>query len=149
MSLKKLTALTVASLVAVALAAPVFAEGETFSSLDAIVKRQEVMKTIGGTMRSAGTATGDARVEAAQTIVDNFALLGELFPEDSQTGGNTEALPVIWTDPEGFMTAYNAAVTASAAVLAAAQSGDDATWGASLKALGATCGGCHTTYRAM
>ena len=47
------------------------------------------------------------------------------------------------------MAAYAAAVTASANVLAAAQGSDDAAWGAALKQMGGTCGGCHTTYRAM
>ena len=149
MSLKKLTALSMAGLVTLALAAPVLAQGETFTSLDAIVKRQEVMKEIGGTLRSAGGLSGDDRVAAAQKIVDDFALLGELFPEDSKTGAKTEALPAIWTDQDGFMAAYAAAMTASANVLAAAQSDDNAAWGASLKELGGTCGGCHTKYRAM
>jgi cytochrome c556 len=132
----------------VALAAPVFAEGEMLTGTDAIAKRQELMKTNGGILRSAGGLTGEARVEAAQTVMEDFATLGELFPEDSQTGGNTKALPAIWTDKEGFMVAYSAAVSASANLLAAAQSGDDAAWGSALKELGATCGGCHTKYRA-
>lgn len=147
MSLKKLTALSVAGLLAVALAAPVLAQGVALSGADAITKRQELMKTIGGTMRSAGGASGDARVEAAQTIADSFAAVGELFPEDSKDG-NTKALPAIWDDQAGFMVAYSAAVTASAGLLAAAQSGDEAAWGAALKEVGATCNGCHTTYRA-
>ena len=149
MSLKKLTALSIAGLVTLTLAAPVFAEGEKLTSLDAIVKRQELMKEIGGTLRSAGGLSGDARVAAAQKLVDDFAMVGELFPEDSQTGANTEALPAIWTDQDGFMAAYAAAVTASANVLAAAQGSDDAAWGAALKQMGGTCGGCHTKYRAM
>ena len=147
MSLRKLTALSAAGLVALTLAAPVLAQGEMLSGADAIAKRQEVMKTIGGTMRAAGGAAGDARVEAAQTIVDNFAMLGELFPEDSQEG-NTKALPTIWTDQEGFMVAYGAAITASTSLLAAAEAGDDAAWGAAFKELGGACGGCHTVYRA-
>ena len=148
MTFKKLTALSVAGLVAVAMAAPVFAQSDMLTGTDAIAKRQELMKTIGGTMRSAGSATGDARVEAAQTIVDSFAMVGGLFPEDSKEGGDTEALPVIWEDQEGFMTAYTAAVEASANLLEVASTGDDAAWGAALKEMGATCGGCHTKYRA-
>jgi len=149
MSFKKLTALTVAGLVAVALAVPVLAQGEKLTGLDAIVKRQEVMKDIGATLRSASSLSGDARVAAAQKLVDDFAMVGELFPEDSQMGANTRALPVIWTDQAGFMQAYNDAVMASAGLLAAAQDGDDANWGAALKSMGATCGGCHIKYRAQ
>lgn len=148
MSLKQLTALSTAGLLAVALAAPVYAEGDMLSGTDAIAKRQELMKSNGATLKSAGGLAGDARVGAAQTVVDNFAALGELFPEDSMEGGDTKALPAIWSDQAGFMVAYTAAVTASANLLAAAQSGDDAAWGGALTELGATCGGCHTTYRA-
>jgi cytochrome c556 len=148
MSLKKLTALSVAGLLAVALAAPVFAEGETLTGTDAIAKRQELMKTNGATLKAAQAATGDARVTAAQQLVDDFAQIGELFPEDSQTGGNTRALPAIWTDQEGFMMAYTAAVTASANLLAVAPSGDDAAWTKAIQDMGASCGGCHTKYRA-
>lgn len=148
MSFKKLTMMSVAGLVAVALAAPVMAEGEMLTGADAIAKRQELMKTNGQILRSAAGLTGDARVAAAQQIVDDFAMLGSLFPEDSQTG-NTKALPAIWTDKDGFMQAYSAAVAASVSLLTAAQSGDDAAWGSAVKQMGATCGGCHTKYRAQ
>ncbi len=149
MSFKKLTAMSVAALVTVALAAPVMAEGEMLSGADAIAKRQELMKENGMTLRGGmqGQFEGDARVAAAQTMVDNFAMLGALFPEDSQTG-DTKALPEIWTDQEGFMEAYSAAVVASANLLTAANTGDDAAWSAALKEVGATCGGCHTKYQA-
>lgn len=147
MSLKKLTALSIAGLVTIAMAVPVFAQGEALVGADAIAKRQELMKAIGGTLKSAGGLTGDARVEAAQSVVDDFAAFGELFPEDSQTG-NTKALPAIWTDKDGFMTVYTAAITASANLLTVAQSGDDAAWGTAIKQVGGTCGGCHTLYRA-
>lgn len=149
MSFKKLTTVTIAGLVAVALAVPVMAQGEMLSGADAIAKRQELMKSNGMTLRGAmqGQLEGDARVTAAQTMVDNFAMLGELFPEDSQTG-DTKALPAIWTDKDGFMEAYTTAVVASANLLEAAHSGDDAAWDAALKEVGATCGGCHTKYQA-
>ncbi|MBU1174254.1 MAG: cytochrome c [Alphaproteobacteria bacterium] len=147
MSLNKMTAWSIAGLVAMALAAPVLAQGDMLSGADAIARRQELMTTIGGTMRSAGGATGDARLAAAQTIVDSFAEVGMAFPEDSQEG-DTKALPAIWTDQGGFMQAYTTAVTAAADLLAAAESGDEAAWGLAFKDLGAACGNCHTQYRA-
>jgi len=149
MSFKKLTMMSVAGLLAVALAAPVMAEGEMLTGADAIAKRQELMKSNGMTLRGAmqGQFEGEDRIAAAQTLVDNFAELGALFPEDSQTG-DTKALPAIWTDKDGFMQAYSASVVASANLLAAANSGDDAAWGAALKEVGASCGGCHTKYQA-
>ena len=149
MNFKKLTMMSVAGLVAVALAAPVMAEGEMLTGADAIAKRQELMKSNGMTLRGAmqGKFEGEDRVAAAQTLVDNFAELGALFPEDSQTG-DTKALPAVWTDKDGFMQEYNMAVAASANLLEAAKSGDDAAWTAGLKEVGATCGSCHTKFQA-
>lgn len=146
MTLKNITAVAIAGALAFGLVVPTLAQ-DALTGLDAIAKRQELMKSNGGTMRSAGSATGDDAIAAAQTIVDNFAEIGALWPEDSKTGGDTTASPAIWTDNAGFLVAYNAAVDASAAMLAAAQAGDMAAYGNSLKAVGGSCGGCHSGYR--
>ena len=106
---KKITAVAVAGMLALGAAAPVIAE-EMLMGLDAIAKRQELMKQNGGALKAAGTATGDAAVTGAQTLVDNFAALGKLWPNDSMEGGKTKALPAIWNEDgslsEGFLVAY-------------------------------------------
>ncbi len=69
-----------------------------------------VIKERQGTMGRAGDATGVldkmikgeqpfdlAKVQAAlQTYVDVAKTMPTLFPDDSKTGGKTEALPLIW-----------------------------------------------------
>jgi len=146
MSFRKISAAAIAGLVTIALVAPALSQ-DMLHGDDAIAKRKELMKTNGMTLRSLNSATPEQAVPLAQTLVDDFAQLADLFPEDSQTG-DTHALPVIWSDPDGFMAAYNNAATAAAALLAAAQSGDANAIGAAVKSMGAACGNCHTTYRA-
>lgn len=146
MSLKKFTAISVASALVFSLAVPTIAQ-DMLTGLDAIEKRQELMKLGGRTLRGAGAATGDDAIAAAQTLVDNFDQLVHLWPEDSQTGGKTEALPNIWTDTAGFEVALATSASAAAAMLAAAQAGDSTAYIASLKVVGGSCGACHGDYR--
>ena len=146
MILKNVTAAAIAGLLCVSFVAPVIAQ-DMLMGADAIAKRQELMKSNGGTLRAAGSATGDAAIAAARTLVDNFAALADLWPEDSMEG-NTKALPVVWSYNEGFMVAFSKSVDAAANLLAAAQSGDAAAYQAAFGELRGSCGGCHDTYRA-
>ncbi len=145
MKLNKITAAVLAGLMTASFAAPVMAD-TALTGADAIAKRQELMKLNGMTLRAAGSATGDDAVAAAQTFVDNFTMLETLWPEDSQ-GGESDALPAVWEDHDAFMMAMSNASAAAGTVLSAAQSGDMAAYGAALKGLGATCGGCHKTFK--
>lgn len=92
--------------------------------------------------------------DAAQNAADHLFHLTRhlnmaLWPEgsDSATAENTRALPVIWTDLEGFATRYSALQDATAAMQGAAGAGLPALQGA-MGALGGACGACHQGYRA-
>ena len=89
---------------------------------------------------AAAVAPATAMVAFAKTIVD-------LFPEGSD-GGETRALPEIWSDWDGFKKVTSDHVAATEKLLAAAVSGDASAVGAQLKATGGTCGACHKPYRA-
>jgi len=143
--MKKFTAFIVAGLLSVAVAGPTMSQG-MLSGADAIAKRKEVMQSNGATLRAAGAATGADAIAAGQTLVDNFAMLVDLFPADSQTGA-TRAKPEIWTDSAGFTAALSTAATSAAAILTAAKAGDMAAYTAAVGAMGGACGGCHNTYR--
>ena len=72
--------------------------------------------------------------------------IGELFPEGSESGFDTEAKPNIWSDREGFDAALNAWAEAVDAAIAANPQ--------DLEALGAAagpvfkkCKACHEEYR--
>lgn len=149
MTFKAIRSVAIAGLLSAAIAAPMVAQA-AMSGDEAIAKRQEIMKLNGKTLKEAGGLSGDAAVAAGQTFVDNFAAVGaaDLWTEDSSMSPDTKALPAVWENPEDFQTKMMAASTAAAKVLAAAQSGDEAAYKASLMELGGTCKSCHETYKA-
>jgi len=75
-------------------------------------------------------------------------MIPSMFPPGSETGGDTKALPAIWSDKAGFdkdAAAFNAAAARLAQVAA---TNDKAAFAAQFEAVGETCGACHRTYRA-
>ena len=113
----------------------------------AVDMRQELMRTNGQTLRSAGSLSGDQAVAAMQTLVSDYTNMAALFPEDSIVG-DSEALPAIWENWEEFTAIIETGKQAATEGLVAAQSGDAAAYAASLKTIGATCGQCHQQFRA-
>jgi cytochrome c556 len=84
-------------------------------------------------------------LESMKTTTANFT---ELFPKGTEAGGETEASPKIWEDPEGFKAAlakFHGAI--DAAIAAAPQ--DAAALGPVLGSVGGNCVACHETYRIM
>jgi len=84
--------------------------------------------------------------EGLEVMRDVADKAGGLFPEGSDTGHDTEALPAIWTDREGFdkrLADFGAAVDAAAQ--ASPQSVEDLQ--PALKGILDTCKGCHDNYR--
>ncbi len=111
---------------------------------EAIAMRETVMKQNGGLLRSAGNLTGDEAVAAAQTILDNYTHMPELFPEGSEGG---DALPAIWQNWEAFTAIIETGRTGAEAALTAAQAGDTAGYAAGLQTVMGTCGQCHQQFR--
>jgi len=94
---------------------------------------------------------GEAPYDAATVkkdgdlIVKNLEKIATLFPPGSDKGPpETFAKAEIWTDPEGFKAAGDAAYKAAKAI---ADSTDEASFKAAVPALGEACGGCHKTFR--
>lgn len=87
-----------------------------------------------------------AKVQAAlKTFQEKAALLPTLFPDDSKTGGDTEALPVIWdekADFEGRFPKLAAAAKAAEGKITDADSFPDA-W----KEVVGNCSSCHKKFR--
>lgn len=71
-----------------------------------------------------------------------------LFPDGTQTGHNTKALPAVWSDRAGFTKAASDFTTAAEKLQADATAGNKDAFKADYQAMGATCGACHRTYRA-
>ena len=118
----------------------------------AIGQRQEIMKSVGGAMKEPGgmmkgTSPFDlAKVQASLKILtEQPPKMKDLFPDDSKTGGNTEALPAIWEKKTDFTARFDklaADATAAAAVIK-----DEASFKTEWPKIGGNCGGCHKEYR--
>lgn len=83
----------------------------------------------------------------ARAIDALATMFGDVFPEGSG-GEGTRALPEIWTQPDDFQEKLEAFQSAAAALNAAGEAMDDAALGDAVGALGQSCRGCHTEYRA-
>ena len=117
------------------------------------VVRQEMMKKVGGAMGAIGAIVKgekpfDAEVVKASltTMVDVSKDFPNHFPAGSETGFETEATAKIWENPEDFK-AKSAELAKVAEAQLAAMPTDQASTGAVMKAVGATCSSCHETYR--
>jgi cytochrome c556 len=120
---------------------------------DAIVARRAAFKAQGdifNAMKKADDAGEDPKPFAAdaQWLVAWSKQIPDMFPQGSDSGHETKALPAIWTDKAGFdkdAAAYMEAVTKLAAL---AEAGDKEGFVKQFGATGATCGACHRAYRA-
>ena len=93
-------------------------------NLDVIKQRQEAMKHIGGAAKSGGQMLkGEVAFDATKAadvftvMASNAKDFGTWFPEDSKTGGKTEAAPAIWDKPDEFkakLTKFQADIAAAA-----------------------------------
>jgi cytochrome c556 len=117
-------------------------------NLDAIKSRRDVMKTIA----TAGVTNfkmmkGDspfdlAKVQAGLKVYqDEAAKLKGLFPDDSKTGGDTDASPRIWQQRTEFNAAIDTFINGAKAAATAIT--DEATFKAEYPKVVASCGGCH------
>jgi cytochrome c556 len=82
----------------------------------------------------------------AEALANGAAELKYLFPAGSAVD-DSEALPVIWEQPEEFRKAVESAVSATAAFRDAVAGGDRAAIGAAFRDVGAACRGCHDRFR--
>ncbi len=121
-----------------------------------IAQRQDNFEAIGDAFKVIreqleGDAPDMAAISTAATDINTrLQNVPNFFPEGSsmEAGYDTEALAVIWEDPEGFAEATQNAVTASEAMMAAAASGDPAAVGEQVGNLGLNgCKACHDKFR--
>lgn len=134
-------------------AAAATGEGSELSA--AISQRQEGFEAIGDAFKTIrGQLEGDSPdmaviSEAATAMNDNAQKVGTLFPAGTSVddGFETEALAVIWEEPEDFETKHKALVDATAEMITIAASGDAAAVKTQVGAVGLSCKGCHDKFR--
>ncbi|MEM8686220.1 MAG: cytochrome c [Pseudomonadota bacterium] len=120
---------------------------------DPTTNRQTAMKNVGAAMRiAAGMARGkipyDAlAAEMAMRVMNSTAAgFGSMFPDGTQTGGDTEAAPKIWEDAAGFQAANATFLETTGKAAAAAKTGEG-DFKAAFGAVAKNCKACHQDYR--
>lgn len=117
-----------------------------------IEQRQSELEAMGKAVKQPGAAfRGDdafdlAKVQAALKVIEEkTSKLATLFPDDSKTGADTEALPKIWEDKADFEARFKKLNEAAKAAQTSIT--DQASFMAQWKDLAGNCGGCHKVYR--
>lgn len=130
------------------------------TGIGAAVAQNDVIKQRKDAMKQAGAATGvavkmlkgedafdlakaQASLKVYQDVAGKYATL---FPDNSKTGGETEALPAVWDKKADFEA--KAAAWAKEAAAAAVAVKDEASFKATMPNLLKNCGSCHETFRA-
>lgn len=111
--------------------------------------RHHTMEAIGGHMQAVGDILR-GKVDHVDHLPVHAAALASLaeitptlFPAGS--GGDTDALPAIWENPDDFAERLDAFKEAAAGLRAAAETGGNVM--AATRKLGQACKGCHDSYR--
>ena len=139
------------TLTAILLAAA-FALPAAAQNVAPIKERQKILKAFGDATKEPGKMLkGEApfdlaKVKAALAAYKEGApKLPALFPADSKTGGDTEALPVIWDKKDDFEGRYKK--LADDATKAEAAITDEISFTEEFPKVVGNCGGCHKIYR--
>lgn len=121
-------------------------------NLDTIKARKEILGDMGkaakqpGKMMKQEVDFDKAVVQAAlDTIIEKVAKLPELFPDDSKTGGKTEALPAIWENKADFTERFDKLIADAKAAKGAIN--DEFEFMDNWPKVVGNCGGCHKKYR--
>lgn len=126
--------------------------GTTLAAAGPIEDRQAGMKQVGKAMGGfAAIAKGEAAYDAAvvktnaDSMLEGWKKAFANFTPGSEKGPpETYAKAEIWSDPEGFKAAQDAALKALDAMAATS---DEAGFKTALAGLGEGCKGCHTKFR--
>jgi cytochrome c556 len=117
-----------------------------------IKERKEHFKAMGKAVKPVGAMfKGEepfdlAPVQSALKVIkEKAAVLPTLFPDDSKTGEDTEALPVIWDKKADFEARFKKLADGAAAAEAAII--DEETFPDAWKTLMGNCSGCHKEFR--
>lgn len=133
--------------------AAVLAVPATAQNLDAIKARQQLMKENGDATKAGGAILKGEAEFSAEKAAEIFSQMhevavkfGDYFPEDSKTGGDTEAAPAIWEQPEEFEAALVKYQEDTQAAIDAAPQDIDA-FKQQFGMVAQNCKGCHEDFR--
>ena len=126
--------------------------GASAQNLEAIKARKALLKEMAeatkkpGAMMKQEAPFDPAPVKAALAKFQaNAPKIAALFPDDSKTGGETEALPSIWEKKADFTERFEK--LAAAAKAAETSITDEFSFQEEWPKVVGNCGGCHKQYR--
>lgn len=132
--------------------AMIAAASGVFAAGDPIAERKEILKGFGdATKPNAAVLKGEAPFDLAkvQTALKTYSAgskkLVTLFPDNSKTGGKTEALPSIWENKAKFDGLYAKLDKDATDALAAIK--DEASFKANYGKVLGNCKACHDEFR--
>ncbi len=146
---KKITSFLVVAVTALGISTPILADTTPEDAKD---YRVSIMTTLRGhigatsmTVRGLVDDHGQLAAHAAG-LANGVAELKYVFQEGSIVD-ESEALPVIWEQPEKFAAAIKKSEDATIAFQEAVDGGDSKAIGAAFRNVGMSCRGCHDDFR--
>ncbi len=144
------------SIALVALAFTSGASAQTASGLkpdDIIAARQagfDLQSGVAAAMKAVVEAKLDVKSleDGAKGLAAWGRVIPAMFPDGTQTGNNTKALPAVWTDRAGFEKAAENFATQAEKLKALAAANDKEGFATQYTATTQACGACHRGYRA-
>ena len=149
---KRMMFFGLAALMAAGTAASLPTIAQAAGAADSIHIRQAGYSLLGATFGGLKTAI-DAKIDVKTLAgrADAMTKFGKaiplLFPEGSDTGLPTKALPTVWSDRAGVEKAAANFTEATEKLSVLAKAGDADGFAAQWKATGEACGACHKDYR--
>jgi cytochrome c556 len=107
---------------------------------------KDAAKPVGGMLKGEQEFDAAVAMESFRTWSEAAGTFGDLFPEGSETGYDTEARETIWTDREGFNESLQAFAQAVDAAIEASPQDLEALKAAAGPVFKA-CKACHENYR--
>ncbi len=117
---------------------------------ETIKKRQALLSKNYSTAKRVQAFSSKGDFEKVKKLIiemsENYKVLIDLFPEDTQEGFGTEALPIIWEEKETFDSLMKKASDDMIQLTSLIEETDDI--GGTLKQLmWSNCKACHSKYR--
>ena len=121
-------------------------------NLEVIKERKALLKEMGKATKDPGAMLKQevpfdlAAVKAALAAYKaNAPKIAKLFPDDSKTGGETEALPALWDNKDDVSKRFDKLVADATA--AEGTITDEISFQEEVPKVVGNCGGCHKQYR--
>ena len=117
---------------------------------DIIKSRQALLSKNYSTAKRAQSLSGKGNFEKAKKLMtemsENYKVLLDLFPDNTQEWFNTEALPIIWEEKDTFNALMKKASDDMLKLTSLIEETDD-TRGTIKQLMWSNCKACHSKYR--